>query len=303
MLLGASFSERDLEVFDLSAGGETIYTPSPSERPRDPYTSIDFLDNGRGIVAGDNAGNIYVNRNIHDPTEKLIKIGTLNAPVIAVAGRHKVQRDNALLIPVNGSGYAYVAAAACERSSSGQVCPRLAVQWYDEDLNPSKNLVFITSGGTVKLAVSPGEILPGGDFLAASSPLGRWDLTTNDPVFAHIPQLENAADLLFISPDTLAVATTDRKIFFVIAGQENAPYGPLEGLMDTVIDMVVSLDGKYLYTLQSNNRLLRWPVDANEWIDRVCKAAGRNITAKEWEEYFPGQTQHATCPGYTSRAQ
>jgi hypothetical protein len=72
--------------------------------------------------------------------------------------------------------------------------------------------------------------------------------------------------------------------------------------MGTIMDTAVSLDGKYLYTLQSDNRLLRWPVDVNDWVARVCQAAGRNMTDKEWNEYFPGQTQHATCSGYASPA-
>jgi WD40 repeat protein len=303
MLLGASFSERNLEIFDLSSEGKIIYTPAPSERSINSYTSIDFLDNGRGIVAGDTAGNVYVNLNIHDPAEKLTIIGTLNAPVIAVAGRSQVQGESLFLLPGNGPGYAYLAAVACEQRSPQQACIRFAVQWYDRDLSPGDKLVFDAIGAGVKLAVSPGEVLPGGDFLAASSPLGKWDLTTNDPVFNNIPEFENTADLQFISPDTLAVATTDKEIYFVILDADNAAfYGPLQGLMGTVIDMAVSLDGKNLYTLLSDNHLLRWPVNVNDWIVRVCQVAGRNMTEKEWNEYFPGQTQHATCPGLPSPA-
>jgi WD40 repeat protein len=40
-----------------------------------------------------------------------------------------------------------------------------------------------------------------------------------------------------------------------------------------------------------------WEFDVDRWHDIACHAAGRNMTAAEWEQYGPrGEPYHATCP-------
>jgi hypothetical protein len=32
-------------------------------------------------------------------------------------------------------------------------------------------------------------------------------------------------------------------------------------------------------------------------VDFACRAAGRNLTEAEWQEYFPGEEYRNVCPG------
>jgi WD40 repeat protein len=38
-----------------------------------------------------------------------------------------------------------------------------------------------------------------------------------------------------------------------------------------------------------------WPLRADALIARACRAAGRNLTASEWQSYFPGEDYRPTC--------
>ncbi len=54
-------------------------------------------------------------------------------------------------------------------------------------------------------------------------------------------------------------------------------------------------DGRWLITAGGSTvrlRLLSWPA----LLDLACETAGRNLTAEEWQQYFPGQAYRRTCP-------
>jgi hypothetical protein len=41
-----------------------------------------------------------------------------------------------------------------------------------------------------------------------------------------------------------------------------------------------------------------WTVDTriDQWDDRACAIAARNLSVEEWEEYFPNVPYERTCP-------
>ena len=40
-----------------------------------------------------------------------------------------------------------------------------------------------------------------------------------------------------------------------------------------------------------------WSLRFNDLADTACRTAGRNLTAEEWKNYFPGEPYRRTCPG------
>jgi hypothetical protein len=46
-----------------------------------------------------------------------------------------------------------------------------------------------------------------------------------------------------------------------------------------------------------------WRFDPSTWVDIACRAAGRNLTRAEWEQYGPRDTPYrATCPQWPVEA-
>ena len=41
-----------------------------------------------------------------------------------------------------------------------------------------------------------------------------------------------------------------------------------------------------------------WTVDTHlaAWVERACRIAGRNLTQKEWKQFFPNRPYEITCP-------
>ena len=51
--------------------------------------------------------------------------------------------------------------------------------------------------------------------------------------------------------------------------------------------------------LLSDGNILIWNLNTDEWYDIACRAAGRNMTRTEWEEFGPQDDEYqATCPQF-----
>jgi hypothetical protein len=46
--------------------------------------------------------------------------------------------------------------------------------------------------------------------------------------------------------------------------------------------------------------LVVWNIDLDSWPDLACRAAGRNLTRAEWEQFGPAGAYHATCDRWPS---
>ena len=44
-----------------------------------------------------------------------------------------------------------------------------------------------------------------------------------------------------------------------------------------------------------------WPLDTALWAEKVCFAAGRNLTEAEWTKYFPGRDYEVTCDQWPAK--
>ncbi len=54
-------------------------------------------------------------------------------------------------------------------------------------------------------------------------------------------------------------------------------------------------NGSALVT-SSDGATVVWDLDVSLWAEKICQAAGRNLTESEWTKYFPGREYETTCP-------
>jgi hypothetical protein len=59
-------------------------------------------------------------------------------------------------------------------------------------------------------------------------------------------------------------------------------------------------DGKSLL-VASDQQTILWNLDTALWGEKVCFAAGRNLTEEEWTKYFPGREYEVTCEQWPAK--
>jgi hypothetical protein len=59
-------------------------------------------------------------------------------------------------------------------------------------------------------------------------------------------------------------------------------------------------DGRSL-VVTSDTATVVWDLDTARWAEKVCLAAGRNLTEGEWKKYFPGREYVATCERWPAK--
>jgi len=63
------------------------------------------------------------------------------------------------------------------------------------------------------------------------------------------------------------------------------------------LSLIVSPDGTRVISAHSN-RIIVWNLDPTTWPETACSIAGRNLSAGEWNQYFPDQPYRVTCPEF-----
>ncbi len=59
----------------------------------------------------------------------------------------------------------------------------------------------------------------------------------------------------------------------------------------------VASEAKKLVTYEDGNTLV-WNIDVDAWPEVACRAAGRNLTPQEWEDFGPDRPYRKTCPQF-----
>jgi hypothetical protein len=59
-------------------------------------------------------------------------------------------------------------------------------------------------------------------------------------------------------------------------------------------------DGKSLLVATDDMTIL-WNLDTKLWAEKVCLAAGRNLTEAEWAKYFPGRDYQVSCDRWPAK--
>ncbi|MBX7237554.1 MAG: hypothetical protein K1X65_24470, partial [Caldilineales bacterium] len=122
----------------------------------------------------------------------------------------------------------------------------------------------------------------------------------NTRAFAEItPEADSFVELAFSSDNQLLVATNQNRtlLWYVEALRAHAHARPiaLRGITASHDYLAVAPKGEWLATLasmQNEGHLALWTVAPDLRVKQACAIAGRNLTAKEWQFYFP-----ATAPG------
>ncbi len=107
----------------------------------------------------------------------------------------------------------------------------------------------------------------------------------------------NDLDKTAFSPDSrlLATAGEDGTItLWDIAKTEPVFQLPNPGIQ--INSLAFSSDGNILAARDRDNKDHLWNINPEEWISDICNRAGRNLTQMEWQQYFPNQLYHITCP-------
>jgi WD40 repeat protein len=70
----------------------------------------------------------------------------------------------------------------------------------------------------------------------------------------------------------------------------------LRGHAGDVYAVAISPDNHWLVTGSGDRTARLWPLQVKDLIDSVRDLVGRNLTADEWELYFPGEPYRKTFP-------
>ncbi len=149
---------------------------------------------------------------------------------------------------------------------------------------------------------------PDGKTLASASgqadgTIKLWDVATRQPLGGAFTGYIAVMNKMVFSPDgeTLVSASLGediphQNIFLWNVATRQLIGQPLIRLEDSVQDIAFSPDGRWLASGGFNKTLILWDMTLELWLEDACRVANRNFTPEEWEQYFPGQPYHKTCP-------
>jgi WD40 repeat protein len=186
--------------------------------------------------------------------------------------------------------------------------------------NPDgRTLASVTADGSIRLwdiatgeADGPPFVSPGAPIRAlAFSPDGSklataggdhvvrlWIVATRQQWGQALSGHTGAVWSVAFSPDgqTLASASDDASVRLWDISTGKAVGRPLTGLDGPARTVTFSPDGKTLALGGDDNYIWLWDVDVNDWVDRSCRAANRNLSASEWQSFVGIDGPERTCP-------
>ena len=157
-------------------------------------------------------------------------------------------------------------------------------------------------GGILAMSISPDNhwlITGSGDNTAR-----LWDLTRVDPFAEPIVLAghEGPIQAVSISPDNhwLATGSDDGTARLWDLTQEDPSAEPLvlAGHEGSIQAVSISPDNHWLLTVSDDGTARRWNLRLHELRQLACRTAGRNLTEKEWDQYFKGQPYRKTCTNF-----
>jgi WD40 repeat protein len=96
---------------------------------------------------------------------------------------------------------------------------------------------------------------------------------------------------------TLASAGQDGTVrLWDVAGQK--PVGaPLVVDQGAWVSAALTPDGAHLLAVSDRGHGVRWDISPAAWERHACRVAGRELTAREWQDALPGRPYRFVCQG------
>jgi WD40 repeat protein len=151
-------------------------------------------------------------------------------------------------------------------------------------------------GGVWSVAFSPnGKLLASG---GSDGTIRLWNSASGQPFGESLKGHKGSVRSVAFNSDNKVLASGGYdgtiRLWDSTSGQ---PLGaPLEGQQGYVFSVAFSPDGMHMASTQTDGYIWLWDFDPQHWLSRACQVAGRNFTQAEWQQYFPGEPYHKTCP-------
>ena len=185
-----------------------------------------------------------------------------------------------------------IAAAAIERGTdirdarTGRLVKRIGIGDFSGQGDFSRSVTFS----------------PGGDLLFVGQYDGRGHLYSTEtwrrvgqPLEAHTARITFPE----FSPDgrTLVTAAADGTVVLWDVSTQKPIGAPLALDPNTFASAALSPDGSRLFAVSTSGPGISFDLSPEAWKRHACLVAGRELTAREWEEALPGRPYRAVCSG------
>jgi WD40 repeat protein len=200
-----------------------------------------------------------------------------------------------------------LAAAGCIKGF--QSCQTYRIEIFDPETGQAagKPIDGSTNGSVIQLVFSPdGKSIGISTHVSTNQQESWYNIQTGQPD----PKMSGLAVGQF-SPDGRGLVSTTCEwgtwggissscgagVITLWDVQKQAILGqPIRNLDGNTNFLGFSPDGRSLYTY-GIGKMTVWSLDPQDWLQRICQVANRDLTAVEWATYLGDQNDRETCPG------
>ena len=159
------------------------------------------------------------------------------------------------------------------------------VKWLDTP-EPTRSVAFSPDGSLLVVGLFDGTVR----FFSTND----WK-RVGSPFEAHAGVVMSTS----FSPDGRVLATAGADGTVALWDVETRkPIGtPVTVAPDTMVTAAFSPDGSHLFAVSTSGEGIRLDASPESWKRRACGVAGRDLTAREWEDVLPERSYQAVCSG------
>lgn len=125
-----------------------------------------------------------------------------------------------------------------------------------------------------------------------------WNGKTGEPLGRQLGRHPGEIRLVAVSPDgkLLASGSSNGSVLLWDLEKQEPLSGPISAHSTPVRSIAFSPDGQWLASSGGDGSITRWQLSVNTWMSRACGVVGRNLSEKEWKQFFGEQEYRITCP-------